>query len=86
MSREYDNNFDYKEGAHHKSRAVGQLVVGPLQREGVRAKVITMQVNEVDFQNSADAERFIDHQKRKQANRAQLIKGRRLKLASISSD
>lgn len=86
MSREFQDNFDYREGVHHKTRAVGQLVMGPLQREGVRAKVMTLQVNEVDFQNSADAERFIDHQKRKYANKQQLIKGRRLKLASIASD
>jgi hypothetical protein len=81
-----DPNYDYKSGKHHKARATGQLYIGPLQRDGYDNRVKELTRQEIPFQSSVSAERFITYHTRKPANKNQLIKQRRMKTKSIASD
>ena len=81
-----DPYFDYKEGRHHKTRAVGQLWMGPLQAKGYDNRVLELSIQEIEFKNSMDAERFIERQKRRLAGKDALMRQRRMKLQSIASD
>jgi hypothetical protein len=81
-----DPNYDYKSGKHFKTRAVGQLYVGPLAAVGYDNRVMSLTATEIEFKNSVAAERFLDTQRRQIADKNGLIKQRRMKLQSISSD
>jgi hypothetical protein len=81
-----DPNYDYKSGKHYKTRAVGQLDIGPLQRDGYDNRVLELTVQEIPFSNSVDADRFIQRQKRIQASKSQLMNQRKMKTMSIASD
>jgi hypothetical protein len=78
--------FDYAEGKHHKTRAVGQLWIGPLQSKRFDNRVIGMSLQEVEFKNSNEAERFIERQRKRLADKDALMGQRRMKTRSISSD
>jgi hypothetical protein len=86
MSRNLKPNFDYEEGKHHKTRAVGQLWMGPLNAKGYDNRVMELTVHETEFRNSVDAERFMERQRRRLAGKNGLMKQRRMKLQSIASD
>lgn len=79
-------DFDHKEARHHKTRAVGQLYMGPMKAKGYDNRVMEITVQEMEFKNSHEAEKFIDYQKRRLANKNLQMRQRRMKLASISSD
>lgn len=81
-----DPNYDYKGGRHHKVRAVGRLYVGPIQAVGYDNRVIELSINDVEFKNSVDAERFIARQVKKPTSKNGLMRQRKMKLQSISSD
>jgi hypothetical protein len=81
-----DPDYDFKSGKQYKTRAVGQLYMGPLKAVGYDNRVLELTLQEVEFKNSIDAERFIDSQRRKLGNKRDLMKQRRMKLRSISSD
>jgi hypothetical protein len=83
MSDPYYNDKNVK---HHRTRAVGQLWIGPLQAKGYNNRVMEVTMSDVEFKNSNEAQRFIDSMRRKYANKAGLCKQRRIKLASIGSD
>jgi hypothetical protein len=86
MSRNFDQDADEKIGKQYKTRAVGQLYVGPLAAKGYDNRVMEVTVQEMEFQNSMTAERYMDQMRRKYSNKKGLIGARRLKTASISSD
>lgn len=79
------SNFDYVEGKHRKTRAVGQLFIRR-PGTGYDNRVMQATIQEVEFENSKDADRYMEHLAKKLPNRNALIGSRRLKLASISSD
>lgn len=75
-------DHDYQSSRHFKTRAAGQLYMGPLAGEGYDNRVLQVTLNEMDFKNSVDAERFIEKQRQKYATQNTLCRGRRLKTIS----
>lgn len=85
MSR-LDDDFDFNAGKHHKTRAFGQLWMGPLQATGADNRVLEVSINEMQFKNSVEAKRYMDLQRKKYANPRQLCNGRRMKMISQGDD
>lgn len=67
---------------HFKTRAVGQLWLGPLQDKGYDNRVMSVTFNEMEFKNSQEAERYMDVKKRKYASTGQLVNHHNLKFIS----
>jgi hypothetical protein len=81
-----DPGYNDKSMRQVRTRAVGQLYMGPLAAKGYDNRVMEVTMSDVEFKNSAEAQRFVDSMRRKYANKSGLCKQRRMKLASISSD
>jgi hypothetical protein len=79
------SDYDYKQSKHNKVRAVGKLYI---QRPGTGYdnRVMEATVQEMEFNNSKEAEKYMNHMRKKILDRRGLINQRRMKLASISSD
>ena len=79
-------SFDLKNARHFKSRAVGQLWIGPLADKGYDNRVATVTYNEMEFKNSVEAERYMDVKRRKYASTNQLTNNHSLKFISREDD
>lgn len=77
---------DFHADRHFKTRAVGQLFMGPLEADGYDNRVLQVTLNEMDFNNSVDASRFIETQRQKYANQLTKCRSRRLKVISKDDD
>lgn len=86
MNRHDDQTRDYKEGRQYKTRAVGQLYMGPIQAVGYDNKVLQTTVVEMEFADSKSAERYMDATRLKMTDKTGLIKQNRMRFRSLSSD
>lgn len=82
----YEPDFEYKYNHQFRSRAVGQIYMGPLKKVGYNNKVLKITANELTFDSSLDANRFMDYQRKKEMNDHQQCNSRRLKLISMYDD
>jgi hypothetical protein len=71
---------------HYRTRAVGQLWLGPLQANGYDNRVMNVTMSDVEFKNSVEAARFMNMMRRKYNSQRGLIRSHRMKFASIGSD
>jgi len=72
---------------HFQTRAAGQLQKGPLQAVGYDGShIFGVTINEIDFNNSMEAQKYLDSRKSKFMDKNQLCKMRRAKLYSTQSD
>ena len=71
-----------KDAYHFRTRATGQLFVGPLKGQGYNNRVLEVTLNEMEFKNSTSADRFLDQRRRKYANTDQLCQDKHLKYIS----
>jgi hypothetical protein len=80
--------YDDKGYQQWQVRATGQLYLHPQNRGGNDSShVIEATVQDLDFGSSVDADRFMDHQRRRYARKSQLMNQRRFRQqASVSSD
>ncbi len=77
-----DKSVTDKDFYHFKTRATGQLWMGPLQAQGYDNRVLEITLNEIEFRNSKEANRFLDTSRRKYATTPQLCRDKRLKYIS----
>ena len=56
-------SYNDTSGRHFKTRAVGQLWIGPLQDKGYDNRVMKVTYNEMEFKNSMEAGRYMDVKK-----------------------
>jgi len=82
----YDPDFEFKNNRHFSTRATGQIFIGPLGRDGYINNVIQITANELKFDNSVEARRFMDLQRKKFATTDQQIKARNMKFISRGDD
>lgn len=71
-----------KDYYHFRTRATGQLYMGPIQAQGYNNRVMEVTLNEMEFKNSKEADGFMDHQRRKYASTSQLSRDKALKYIS----
>jgi len=76
-----DNNL-----RHARTRATGQIWVGPLQAVGYDNRVMSVTFNEIEFKNSTAADRFIESQRRKFASSQKLNDMNRLRYLGRADD
>jgi hypothetical protein len=81
-----DSSLADKDFHHFRTRATGQLWVGPIQAQGYNNRVLEVTLNEIEFRNSKDADHFMDHQRRKYASTSQLSRDKRMKYISRGDD
>lgn len=77
---------DYKFDRHFKTRATGQLFMGPLMASGYDNRVLEMTVNELEFQNSTEAQKYLENQKKRYVKRNQACNSRKMKMISQYDD
>lgn len=82
MSDEYDNRAQQ----HFRTRAVGQIFIGPMKAVGYDNRVQQLTVQDIEFQNGPDAQKFMERQRRRMTNKSGQMRQRRMKLQSIGSD
>lgn len=83
----FDQDFEFKNNKHFKTRATGQLYMGPIQAVGYDNKsLFKITINEMEFKNSEEAERFIEYQRKKYADTNKLCNQRNLKMISRYDD
>ncbi len=85
MSRLPDD-VDTEYGKHVKIRATGQITVRPATKNGYDNKVLQLTANELEFQSSSEANRFINRQKPNYGSPNALSGMRRLKVISQNDD
>lgn len=78
----FDPNFDYNANKHYRTRAIGHLVVGPIQAKGYNNKVMMLTRQDVDFKNAETADRFMEYHRRRYAPIQTLKNARSLKMIS----
>lgn len=76
-----DNNLH-----HTRTRATGQIWVGPLQAVGYDNRVMSVTFSEIEFKNSTAADRFVESQRRKFASKQKLNNMNRLRYLSRADD
>jgi hypothetical protein len=69
-----------------RTRATGQIILGPLQAVGYDNRVLSVTLNEMEFKNSTEAQRFTDRQRRKYAGAAASSKMNRLRYVGRGDD
>ena len=77
-----DKSITDKDYYHFRTRATGQLWMGPIKAQGYNNRVLEVTLNEIEFKNSKEANGFMDYQRRKYANTPQLCRDKRLKYIS----
>lgn len=77
-----DKAYVNKQYGHFRTRAVGQLWMGPLQQTGYDNRVLELTLNEMEFRNSREVDRFLDYKRRKFATNRQLCRGKKLQYVS----
>jgi len=83
----FDPDYDYKGGLHTKVRAVGQLWVGPLKKDGYDNRVLKITASDVEFKNSVEADRFLAYQQKKLTTPSKYAcSARKTRMASMKSD
>ena len=82
----YDPDFEYKNNKHFSTRASGQVWLGPLQQKGYDNRVMQITVNDLAFDNSVEAQRFMDLMRKKYASPGKLCKSRSMKMISRYDD
>lgn len=82
----FDSRLDEKNTRHFRTRAVGQLYLGPIQAEGYDNRVMQLTLSEMEFKSSTAADRFLDHQRRKYSTTGQLCRSNRLRHISRGDD
>lgn len=82
----YDPDFEFKNNRHFRTRATGQIYMGPIQQVGYDQRVLQLTVNELQFDSSVEAQRFMDLQRKKYAPTNTLCKSRKLKMLSRYDD
>lgn len=75
-------SFDLQNSRHFKSRAIGQLWVGPIADKGYDNRVMSVTYNDMEFKNSVEAERYMDVKRRKYASTEQLTNNHSIKFVS----
>jgi hypothetical protein len=75
-----------KDFYHFRTRATGQLYIGPMQAQGYDNRVMEVTLNEMEFKNSKEANKFLDQQRRKYASTSQLSRDKALKYISRGDD
>ena len=81
-----DRSFVDRDLYHFRTRATGQLVMGPIQGVGYNNRVLKVTLNEMEFKNSKETDRFMDHQRRKYASTSQLSNDKHLKYISRADE
>lgn len=64
---------------HCRTRAVGQIYMGPLSQKGYDNRVLQLTATELEFQNSIEAGRFLQCKRNQLANSKELSRMRKLK-------
>jgi hypothetical protein len=77
-----DKSVVDKDLYHFRTRATGQLYMGPIQAQGYDNRVLEFTLNEMEFKNSKEAAGFLDTRRRKYANTGQLCRDKQLKYIS----
>lgn len=77
---------DLQELIQFKTRATGSLFMGPMRRDGYDNKVLKLTVDEMEFKNSKDAQRFLDYQRKKYQSYGSAMNSRKLKVISQNDD
>jgi hypothetical protein len=72
-------SFSDKNLHHVRTRATGQLWIGPIQEVGHDNLVTHLTVSEIEFKNSVAADRFLDQMRRKYSSPAQLKRANHLR-------
>ena len=78
----FDPDYDYRASQHYRTRAIGQLVTGPIKAVGYDNKVMRLTREDIDFENPKDAMQFVEYHRRKYAPIGMLSDARRLKMVS----
>lgn len=73
-------------GRHFRSRAIGRLYMGPMQQVGYDNRVLELTINDMEFKSSNEADRFMDHIRKKYSSPYGLARSRRLKMISQGDD
>lgn len=73
---------DYEFDKHFRTRATGQLYLGPLGGDGYDNRVLQITTNELEFGNSKEAARFLERQRERYENRSDKSQKRKLKMIS----
>lgn len=81
-----DPDFEYKYSKQFKTRAAGQLWMGPLKAKGYDNRVLQITANELEFDSSVEADRFMDWQRKKYMPSNKLCSTRRMKMISKYDD
>jgi hypothetical protein len=71
---------------HTRTRATGQLWIGPMQMVGYDNRVKSVTLNEIEFKNSTEADRFLEQQRKKYADNKVLTKSNRLRFLGRADD
>ena len=79
-------DYEYENNRHFKTRAVGQLLMGPIQRDGYDNRVMKLTVNELEFENSVEAERYLDSQRLRLRPRQLASRTRRNVMSSMLTE
>ena len=79
-------DFERLQNEHFRTRAAGQLWMGPLAAVGYQNRVLQLTANDLDFKNSLEAQRFMEYQRKKFASPRRLCDSRRLKMISSDDD
>lgn len=82
----FDPNYETRHNKHFKTRATGVLFMGPIQQKGYDNKVLQLTANEMEFEKSEDAQKFIERQRKKFSNIGQMSNNRKLKMISRNDD
>lgn len=82
----YDPDFEYKNAEHFRTRATGQLWMGPLQAVGYNNKVIQVTANELEFNSSVEAQRFMEYQRKKWQSPRGMCRAKKMKFLSKYDD
>ena len=83
---QFDNDYELKHNNHFRTRAVGNLYLGPMQRDGYDNRVIQLTTTTIDFSSVGDADRFMDRMRKKYAGSDALSRARLLKTISKDDD
>lgn len=78
----FDRLFENKDSRHFRTRAVGQLWLGPLADKGYDNRVLRLTYNEMEFKNSVEANKYMNSVRRKYASPRELIGGNRMRYIS----
>ena len=74
------------EGAHFRTRSIGQLKAGPMGLARRANKSKNLSIYDIDYSNSVDGDRYNDILKKKYATRGELMRSGSMRFVSRADE